>query len=540
MKIVFYTLFLLSLNTVPIYEQDAVLTPVAVESQPLIQGACSSTFVAHDLAHTTTVPGGGKIRMFDANGGGVALNDLDDDGMIDIVLANQDGANTILWNAGGLNFTAEPLGQGNARAAVTVDVDGDGRLDIVFSGVKNPPTYWHNQSDRRFERQVLSGVGKPLYAINWADLNGDNALDLVGATYDASLLTEYGQDFLTSGNAGVYYYENHGGQFRLHSLASNAQALALLLLDLNGDGHLDIWVGNDFAVPDQIWYWNASGWRVAQPQTMSYSTMSLDSGDINNDGTNEVFSSDMLPYPGDDLGATVMPPILDELNNGRDVRANPQITANVLQSIGSPTDSAQTAGIEATGWSWSSKFGDLNQDGFLDLYVVNGFQEMGTFPTLPDHELAEANQAFRNLGDGTFARAPEWGLGSMRGGRGMSMADLDDDGDLDIVVNNLNSPSELFENQLCEGASLEVDLLWSDSLNTRGIGATLTLHTDKSIYSRDVKAASGYLSGDPARIHFGFPHDAQLQSLDIRWPDGAVSSVTGIGRNILLTVTREG
>jgi enediyne biosynthesis protein E4 len=521
-------------------EEPRTESAVSTEVLPLLRGVCSGRFLAHDLDHITTVPGGGKIRMFDANGGGVALNDLDDDGQIDIVLANQAAPNTILWNDGALNFRAEPLGQGNSRAAVTIDVDGDALFDIVFSGTKNPPTYWHNDGNRQFARQVLSGVGKPVYAINWADLNGDNLLDLVGATYDASLLTDYGQDFLTSGNAGVYYYENQDGKFHLNALASNAQALAVMLLDLNADEHLDIWVGNDFGVPDQIWYWAESGWQSAQPlTTMSYSTMSLDSGDIDNDGTNEVFSSDMKPYPGDEQGDLVLQPLLDDINTGRDLTAEPQITANVLQSIGGFTDTAQQAGIDASGWSWSGKFGDLNQDGFLDLYVVNGFAEMGTFPTLPDHELVQANQVFRNTGAGQFVGAPEWNLGSLRSGRGMSMADLDHDGDLDIVVNNLNSPSQLFENQLCEGSSLLVDLRWLTSQNTRAIGAKLILYTDKGTYTRDVKAVSGYISGDPAQIHFGFPQDAELQSLEIYWPDAVVSRVESLTINRLIQIIRD-
>jgi hypothetical protein len=502
---------------------------------------CSGRFVAHDLDHTTTVAGGNRVRMFEANGGGVAVNDLDNDGDLDIVLTNQEGMNTILWNDGSLNFRTERMAHGDSRAVTIVDVDGDGQLDIVFSRTKTAPTYWHNEGKGHFLREFLSGVGKPVYAINWADLDNDGDLDLVGATYDASLLTDYGQEFLLSGNGGVYYYENRNGKFHQYNLSTNAQALASALVDLNHDGHLDIWVGDDFAVPDQIWYWSPTGWQSAMPLTvMTHSTMSLDFGDLNNDGQNEVFATDMKPYKDDKQGQEVMPAIINSINEGRNLKTDPQVNENVLQTIGSFKNTAPTEGVDATGWSWSGEFGDFDQDGFLDLYVVNGFDEMSTFPHLPDHELVETNQAFRNTGDGHFVPMPDWGLGSTRGGRGMSIADVDGDGDLDIVVNNLNSPAQLFENQLCEGSSLEVDLFSRDTRNTRAIGATLILHTDAGTYYRDVKAASGYVSGDAARIHFGFPKTAHLQQLEIRWPDSQVTIVDAPTINTLLKVTRNG
>ena len=250
----------------------------------------------------------------------------------------------------------------------------------------------------------------------------------------------------------------------------------------------------------------------------------------------------MRPYPGDTQGATALRPIVQAIQADVHASSDPQVTAqmseNVLQSVGSFTDRAELAGIDATGWSWSGKFGDLDQDGFLDLYVVNGFMESTTFAALPNHELVEENQVFRNSGDGHFAPMPSWGLGSTRSGRGMSMADMDGDGDLDIVVNNLRGAAQLFENQLCEGNSLEVDLFAPGSGNTRAIGATLVLNTDQGIYTRDVKAASGYLSGDAARVHFGFPEGAMLQTLDIRWSDGVVSTVDLPAANSLLRVTR--
>ena len=536
------SLLCLLMNSMPASGQgNGKVAPVTIETLPLTKvTTCTDHFVAHDLDHVTTVPDPKNIRMYQGNGEGVAIGDLDNDGKLDIVLANYSGPNTILWNEGNLTFTTDHLGQppGDSRAVTIVDVDGDGKPDIVFTRTKNAPTYWHNDGNRHFTREFLPGVGKPLYTINWADVKGDGYLDLIGATYDASLLADSGPNFPTSGNGGVYYYQNKSGQYTLHTLATSAQGLALMIVDLNGDGHPDIWVGNDFAVPDQVWLWTPSGFQRTNLLTVSsFSTMSLDFADLNKDGRNEVFSTDMKPYPGDVQGQAVLPPILDELAKERTAN-DPQVLANVLQTVGAFKDTAKAAGVDATGWSWSGKFGDLDNDGFLDLYVVNGFMEVSKFPGLPNHELVEANQAFRNVGNGTFVRMPAWGLASTRSGRGMSIADLAGDGRLDIVVNNVNSAAQLFENQLCGGDSLEVDLFWSGSHNTRAIGSTLILSTDTANYSRDVKAASGYLSGDPARIHFGYPQSAVLRQLQIRWPDGALSVVNTLANHSILEVTR--
>jgi enediyne biosynthesis protein E4 len=539
----FVSLIILNFPRVLSHDSSVNDAQLTVETLPLAPSlsSCSGRFLAHDLDHITTVPGGQRVRMFEANGGGVGVNDLDNDGDLDIVLANHADPNTILWNEGGLKFRAEPMLHGDSRAVTIVDVDADGHLDMIFSRTNRAPTYWHNEGRGHFTQQFLGGVGKPLYAINWADLDKDGDLDLVGATYDASLLADYGQEFLVSGNGGVYYYENRAGQFRLNALATHAQALALALVDLNDDGQLDIWVGNDFGVTDQIWYRTETGWQPLEPRpAMSYSTMSLDFGDIDNDGQNEIFSTDMKPSGRDSQGEIVLRAIHDGLTAEPRSAGDTQVTANVLQSIGRFRDTAQAAGVDATGWSWSGKFGDLDQDGFLDLYVVNGFIETSTLAQLPNHELVEENQIFRNTGNGQFRSMSEWGLGSLRSGRGLSMADLDSDGDLDIVVNNLRGAAQLFENQLCTGHSLQVDLFWPESGNTRALGSSLILHTNHGTYYRDVKAVSGYISGDAARVHFGFPDNAKLQRLEIHWPDGFISIVDGLAANALIKVTRVG
>ncbi len=524
-------------------ELPAALAPVNVEQIALAQSSqgCTNTFVASDLPHTTTVPGD-AVEMFEANGAGVAVNDLDRDGDLDVVLANHSASNTILWNEGQLRFRAEPMQHGDSRAVTIVDVDGDGWLDIVFTRRSSAPNYWRNSGGTQFVREELARVYKPANAINWADLDGDTDLDFVAGSYDAGLLADHGNSFLMGSSAGVYTYENRDDGFRATRLAAKSQALAIALFDLNADDRRDIVVGNDFAVYDQMWEQRGDGWSATQPfSTTSHSTMSLDLGDIDNDGSPELFSTDMKPYTQDIATLAVWRPLMAELWEPP-LKGDPQIMENVLQVRDKDRtfrNQAYQRGVDASGWSWSGKFGDLDNDGFLDLYVVNGMIEAEIFDYLPNHELVEENQMFHNDGRGYFVRAPHWGLGSTRSGRGMSMADLDGDGDLDIVVNNLRGAAQLFENRLCGGSSLEVDLNWPESKNQRAIGATLTLHTSAGTYYRDVRAASGYLSGDPARIHIGFPASAIPLRLDIRWPDGTMSAIDQPPPHTLLTITRD-
>ncbi len=512
--------------------------PVQVSSQALNPGVCSETFVTHRLEHTTTVPGGDTVRMFEANGGGAGLGDLDRDGDLDIVLANHAGTNSILWNEGGLSFRPEALPIGDSRAVTLIDLDGDGWLDLVFSRRASAPNYFHNAGGS-FVLEPLGAVARPLYAINWADLDGDNDLDLVGGSYDAGLLNDLGQSFLASGDGGVFVYTNTGSSFTEMRLSDRAQALALLLVEVSGDERPDILVGNDFAVLDMVWINSETGWSEAAPFAVTtHSTMSLDMGDVDNDGQAELFATDMKPYRGE--AEAPWQPVMETMMGETHPEGEEQVMENVLQIASGDgfANEAARRGVDGSGWSWSAKFGDLDQDGLLDLYVVNGMMEATTFAHLENHELVEENQAFRNRGEGMFEPAPAWGLGSSSSGRGMSMGDLDGDGDLDIVVNNLRSPAQLFENQLCGGEALLLDLLWPGTKNTRALGSVVTLHTDRGSFRRDVRAGSGYLSSDPARLHFGVPVGAILESLEVRWPDGEITVLDVPESNILLTLER--
>jgi enediyne biosynthesis protein E4 len=536
----FKTSFLVILNlllVVSISAQDNI----TVETVALVEtDACSGVFVTHELDHITTVPSGDTVQMFEANGSGVAVNDLNNDGLLDIVLGNHAGQNTILWNEGNLNFRTSHLPVGDTRAVTLIDYNLDGWLDIFITRTTSAPNLWLNQGDETFEQEIINTISEPLYAISWGDLDNDGDLDLVGGTYDAGLLTRFGQEFLLSGRGGVYVYYNHDGLQTGRQLINEAQALALVLMDINRDERLDILVGNDFAVPDYMWVNSTSGWQPFDFKTTTHSTMSFDFGDVNNDGSDEIFATDMMPYSNDPHTLSAWQPILNSISGGRYGDDTAQVAENVLQipDTGGYHNEAVNRGVQATGWSWAGKFGDLNQDAFLDLYVVNGMIERTIFAHLPNHELVEENQVFANDGRGNFIPMPQWGLNSQASGRSMLMADLDRDGDLDIVVNNLRTAAILFENQLCEGSSLQVELHWTNSDNPQAIGATLTLETSMGILYRDVRAASGYLSGDASRVHFGFSTDTELYSLIITWSDGTISTINDLEEQKLIEIYR--
>jgi hypothetical protein len=250
----------------------------------------------------------------------------------------------------------------------------------------------------------------------------------------------------------------------------------------------------------------------------------------------------MKPYTQDPGTIAAWAPLMAGMDAAHPP-GDPQIMENVFQSRsqdGNWRNVARDWGIEGTGWSWSGGFGDLDGDGYLDLYVVNGMIESDLFDHLPDHELVEENQAFRNQAGLRFEPAPTWRLGSTRSGRSMAMADLDSDGDLDIVVNNLRAAAQLFENRLCGGGNLQVSLHSPSIQNRRAIGARLVLTTDFGTLVRRVDAAGGYLSGNAAQVHFGFPAGTELGQLEILWPDGGRSLVDELTAGVKIIVERTG
>ena len=513
--------------------------------------ACTGAFVTHKLPFAT----GTRLReigTYVSNGAGVAANDLDGDGDLDLVFASVDGQNTILWNHGagaeGLTYAPEELDDRYGRSVATVDVEGDGRLDIVFThrGIE-PISYWRNtgNDEKRFVRATLKGVDGYAYAMAWGDVDRDGDLDLVTGSYGAELKQHGIEDPTKDAQAGVVLYEHQGDGFVRHVLDTNAETLSIALVDLNGDGQDEIWAANDFADFDRVWEYAGDKWSLAEPfAATSHSTMSTEWGDLSNDGGLALFSTDMNPYDISPQTLAKWLPMMTKMGDKREAN-DPQLMSNVLLTAGGGVsrgrwqDEATARGVSASGWSWAGRFGDLDRDGYLDLYVVNGMIANDLFGYLPNGELVEENQAFHNRGDGSFVDAPTWQLGSTSSGRGMVMADIDGDGDLDIVVNNLRGSAQWFENRLCGGGSIEVNLRQPHGANPYAVGAVVHLVTDRGVQRRDVRASGGYLSGDSQRLHFGLADGTTAQQMEITWPDGAVSRLGAPAVGTAVTITRE-
>ena len=515
-------------------------TGVIVSSEQFVASnqRCSSQFTRIDLPHITTGGTNGSA-LYASNGSGVAVGDLNGDNRPEVVYGNIVGTVTIFVNDGDFIFHPVQTTLADVRSLAIVDTDGDGTRELVATRRFSPPVIGY-LTPTGFSFTAMPDVYTAFYAMGWQDINRDGALDVVMGTYDNEQLQHQGQIFQTRGGGGVFVYTQQNGQYVQNRLNQQAQALALIFPDIDHDGRADILVGNDFNEPDAAWTVTQNGYTPVAPFSQTTeNTMSLDYADTDNNGTFDIFATDMKPY--DQSVATMARWLPAMLKLTRPLSADdPQYTENTLQSWDGTRwhNTAYDLQLDATGWSWSATFADLDNNGWQDLYVVNGMKATDLLRYLPNGELSEEDMLFQTTNAKTYAIADR-GLQKTGSGRAASTVDLDNDGDLDVVVNPIDGPAQLYRNELCGTNSIEVSLIDETAQNRDAVGAIVSIDSAQGIQMRSVQVSSGYLSGRSTTVHFGLGTETAVPALHIQWADGTSSSISALVSGRHYTMTRK-
>ncbi|MEZ4858894.1 MAG: VCBS repeat-containing protein [Flavobacteriaceae bacterium] len=525
--------------------------------------------------------------MYVYTGAGVASGDIDNDGLVDLYFVSNMGPNKLYKNKGNLQFEDITINSktedytGFSTGVSMWDANNDGWLDIYVckagslqsdNGRRN--LLFINNQDGTFTEAAKAlglddpGYGTQAYPIDF-DRDGDLDLYVVNHRYDfqnngrisgaiQSQIEETTSDQL---------YRNEGGIFtkvtQQAGVLNKAWGLSAVVSDFNKDGWDDIYVANDFMEPDILYINQKDGsFKNEINQRMNHISnfsMGTDYADLNNDLYNDLVSLDMVSESHvkskENMASMSTPNFLKMVEIGYHY----QYMTNTLQwgdSQGNFRESAQMSGISKTDWSWAPLLADFDNDGYKDIFISNGVDRdytnqdariklkgvmargesmtldslLNTFPSQPIE-----NFIYKNNGDLTFTKkSKDWGLEMPTFSYGASYADLDNDGDLDLIVNNLNSESGIYENKSTNNY-LQIKLNGPEN-NKFAIGTKVFIETEKEQQKQELYLNRGYESSVAPIIHFGVGAAKEIKRIGVVWPDGKISELGKTASNKSLTI----
>ena len=518
-------------------------------------------------------------------GSGVAIGDINNDGLSDIFFGGNQVADRLYLNKGGFQFeditkTSKVAKNSGWTWGVTMaDVNADGYLDIYVS--RNGNTFdiskrrnqlYINNQDLTFTESAqtygLADVGFGTQAV-FFDMDNDGDLDMyqVNQLPDKKLLllNEVPRDQIKYLRDKLY--RNDNGRFKDVTkevgISTNVSyGLSVNASDFNGDGWVDLYIANDYAEPDFMYFNNGDGtFRNVINEELKHITqlsMGSDTGDINNDGMMDLITTDMTPedhYRSKTNMASMSTEVFETMVKAG---AHYQYMSNTLQvntGVGGFSDIANMAGVAFTDWSWASLLVDLDNDGWKDIIVSNGIKKdvdnndyraivQGLDVNTTPEELLEisknapsqpiSNYAFKNKGNFEFEKVTkDWGFDAPSFSNGMAYGDLDNDGDLDVVTNNMESEAFVFENK-ATGNFIKFNFEGPD-MNKFGLGAKVIIYYKGNIQSGENSLTRGFLSSVEPGVFFGLGKEVSIDRAEIIWPDGKKNQFENLKANNTIT-----
>ncbi len=534
-----------------------------------------------------------KYRNF-YNGGGVGLGDVNNDGLIDVYLIANQSANKLYLNKGNFEFEdiTEKAGVGGQKSWSTgvtfVDINADGFLDIYvcnsgdIKGDNKENELFINQGDMTFVESAadyhLNDKGYTTHA-NFFDYDRDGDLDvyILNNSYQAigSFNLKKNERPKRDLLGGDKLMENRDGKFYDVSEAAGIYGsvigfgLGITISDFNNDHWPDIFISNDFFERDYLYVNQQDGTfkedLEQQMKSTSAASMGADAADIDNDGNADLFVTDMLPYEYERLKTVTTFEDWNKYQYNVKNGYHHQFNRNVLQrnnGNNSFSEISRLSGVEASDWSWGALFFDMDNDGLKDLFVATGiFKDLTNqdylayianetvmkaivteegvnykelIDIIPSNPVE--NHAYKNTGGLNFEKFTDSGLWQAGFSNGSAYGDLDNDGDLDLVVNNVNSSCYFFENNNSSETNHFIKIeLAGNAKNQFGFGATIRVTDGDKLYQYENIPARGFQSSMDYRPNIGVG-TAETVDVEVRWPSGIVSRLENVPTNQILKV----